>query len=405
MKNIIKAAALSLPLALAILPGGAFAASIGFTPGSGGTVGAGTDGTNLIPATILCGASASATLYATCVNQAIVNASGQLLVLATQSGSWSVSVTSTPLPTGAATAANQEVTAAGTSATSAQAVQGVNGGVPVNVSCSSGCSGSGGGGGAADTPLTLSTTPISVANNPSTGAVVANFMSTASGLTGYSSGGAELTGTPTAGSAISTSGFTGWNSINVECTGGGAAGINWFEIDTSGGGTVLKRQATFTGPTFSGTINAAGATILDIIADQFSSGTLACTAHATQNLANLNTANGPIIGNFSSHFTVSSATTTQVVTGVGGLSIVLTGFSAWTDGNASSAGSIQIVAGTGSNCATGLVNVGAPINFPAGDGVISNGTVGQQFTLPPGDNLCVETNANAVDGNLTIAIH
>jgi hypothetical protein len=40
-------------------------------------------------------------------------------------------VLSSTLPTGAATAANQEVTAAGTSATSAQAVQGVTGGVPI----------------------------------------------------------------------------------------------------------------------------------------------------------------------------------------------------------------------------------------------------------------------------------
>jgi hypothetical protein len=40
-------------------------------------------------------------------------------------------VLSSGLPTGAATAANQEVTAAGTSATGAQAVQGVTGGVPM----------------------------------------------------------------------------------------------------------------------------------------------------------------------------------------------------------------------------------------------------------------------------------
>ena len=46
-----------------------------------------------------------------------------------------VSAASLPLPSGAATAANQEVTAAGTSATSAQAVQGVTGGVamPTNI--------------------------------------------------------------------------------------------------------------------------------------------------------------------------------------------------------------------------------------------------------------------------------
>jgi hypothetical protein len=41
-------------------------------------------------------------------------------------------VLSSTLPAGAATAANQEVTAAGASATSAQAVQGVTGGVPIS---------------------------------------------------------------------------------------------------------------------------------------------------------------------------------------------------------------------------------------------------------------------------------
>jgi len=48
-----------------------------------------------------------------------------------------VSAASLPLPTGAATAANQEVTAAGTTATSAQAVQGVTGGVAMPVSAAS----------------------------------------------------------------------------------------------------------------------------------------------------------------------------------------------------------------------------------------------------------------------------
>src|ERR1700722_15233331 len=68
----------------------AHAGSIAVTPGSGTTVGAGSDGTNQIPASIIWGATATATLYATCVNQAIVNASGQLLTLSTQSGTWTV---------------------------------------------------------------------------------------------------------------------------------------------------------------------------------------------------------------------------------------------------------------------------------------------------------------------------
>jgi hypothetical protein len=49
------------------------------------------------------------------------------------SGTPNIAVTSSALPTGAATAANQEVTVAGTTATSAQGVQGVTGGVPFNV--------------------------------------------------------------------------------------------------------------------------------------------------------------------------------------------------------------------------------------------------------------------------------
>jgi hypothetical protein len=61
---------------------------------------------------------------------------GNTTFAATQSGSWSlVNISGTvSLPIGAATAANQEVTAAGTSATSAQGVQGVTGGVALPVS-------------------------------------------------------------------------------------------------------------------------------------------------------------------------------------------------------------------------------------------------------------------------------
>src|SRR6185503_19976858 len=110
---------------LAVIAGPAEAATLQVTPGTGATLGQGVDGSgNLIGATILCGATATVTLYAVCVSQAIVNASGQILTLSTHTGT-------VPLPTGAATAANQEVTAAGTSATSAQGVQGVTGGVPL----------------------------------------------------------------------------------------------------------------------------------------------------------------------------------------------------------------------------------------------------------------------------------
>lgn len=57
-------------------------------------------------------------------NEAAVNASHQLAIQAPPT---------LPLPAGAATAANQEVTAAGSTASNAQAVQGVTGGVPLPV--------------------------------------------------------------------------------------------------------------------------------------------------------------------------------------------------------------------------------------------------------------------------------
>src|SRR5580658_8174959 len=61
---------------------------------------------------------------------------GNLCTGAVLSGTISSTVTvgASALPTGAATAANQEVTAAGTSAASAQALQGVTGGIPIPVS-------------------------------------------------------------------------------------------------------------------------------------------------------------------------------------------------------------------------------------------------------------------------------
>ena len=151
--------------------------SIAVTPGSGATVGAGSDGTNQIPATILCGASASGTLYATCVNQAIVNASGQLLTLDTQSGTWTVGISGTVTVTGtvnlgtigvAATAANQEVTAAGTTATSAQGVQGVTGGVPLTIAGTVSAAFSGFTPGTTDiTPFAVSSSAVTTVSLPS----------------------------------------------------------------------------------------------------------------------------------------------------------------------------------------------------------------------------------------------
>ena len=138
MKNYLRSLAV-----LAALSGPAGAATLAVTPGSGVVLGMAVDGSaNLLGAGVICGNNTLLALYSVCQSQAIVNTSGQLLTLSTISGSVGVtgtffqatqpiSAAALPLPTGAASAANQEVTAAGTSATSGQGMQGLTGGVPM----------------------------------------------------------------------------------------------------------------------------------------------------------------------------------------------------------------------------------------------------------------------------------
>jgi hypothetical protein len=109
---------------------------LGLPTGAGGGGGGGGGGSNASVGAIGSPAPGSATYNGVLVAGGnIVGASGSawgsapigLNVLGVNAN-----VLSSALPTGAATAANQEVTAAGTSATSAQAVQGVTGGVPMS---------------------------------------------------------------------------------------------------------------------------------------------------------------------------------------------------------------------------------------------------------------------------------
>jgi hypothetical protein len=107
----------------------------GLPTGTGGGGGAGGGGSNASVGATGSAAPSSATYNGILVSGGnMVGASGStwgsaptgLNVLGVNAD-----VLSSALPTGAATAANQEVTSAGTTATSAQAVQGVTGGVPM----------------------------------------------------------------------------------------------------------------------------------------------------------------------------------------------------------------------------------------------------------------------------------
>ena len=105
------------------------------TGAGGGGGGGGGDGSNASVGAVGSPAPGSATYNGVLIAGGnIVGASGSAWGLAPTGLNVlgvNANVLSSALPTGAATAANQEVTAAGTSATSAQAVQGVTGGVPM----------------------------------------------------------------------------------------------------------------------------------------------------------------------------------------------------------------------------------------------------------------------------------
>lgn len=79
MKRFLRALSLAAALAASQAASQAQAGALAVTPGSGATLGMGSDGTNLVPGHVICGA-ASATLYATCLYQVYVNSSGAMLI-------------------------------------------------------------------------------------------------------------------------------------------------------------------------------------------------------------------------------------------------------------------------------------------------------------------------------------
>jgi hypothetical protein len=152
-----------------------------------------------------------------------------------------VTVASLPLPNGAATAANQEVTAAGTSATSAQAVQGVNNGIhfPTNLFDGAGNAiGSGGNG----TGLTVTCT------NCDGGSFSLSFPQTVSGTT--NSGGIPFLSSAT---TLSSSATLAANSLMI----GGGVGVAPSTITTPTG--LLTALETTLGSVGSVVINGGAA--------------------------------------------------------------------------------------------------------------------------------------------------
>lgn len=304
---------------MAALGGSAEAATITVKDGNGTsqTLGQGTDGTNLLGATVICGNPTLATLYSACSNQAIV---------------------------------------------------GANGGLGVNIL------------GASDTNLTPSPTTISAVNNFSTGFQVQNWMN----------GRTTLTGTPTAGSAVGFTGLAGWNSGVLECTAGGAQLTNQFEVDVSGptAGTLFRRVATFTGPTASIPINLAGITFVEVVADQWSAGALACSMRVSVNQSVPDDWAVPIQADLDASGNFSSATT-QIIAAIPGETIVVNSWDEFTPGSSTSDAKWHFAYGTGTNCGTGTTSKSSNRDFSGSAGLVRAGGGGGGFTVPPGNALCV----------------
>jgi hypothetical protein len=262
-----------------------------------------------------------------------------------------------------------------------------------------GCAGFGGGSGGgssapADTNLS-STGTISTANVFGTGLTVAS----------YNNGLPVLTGTPTANSALSFSGFAGWNTGLIECTGGGTTGTNYFEVDRTAAGSVWKRLNDWTGPAQSLTVNLAGAEAINIVADQYASGTLACSMRVSVNYSGPDSGNVPVAATNIADVRMTTATTTQVIAAVPGLPIYVTGWDEVVSDATTGSPAWTFVYGTGTNCGTGTTTIAlAARNASADNGIVRSGAVGQQFTVPPGDALCVAVSTAPTGGALGIDV-
>ncbi len=86
---------------------------------------------------------------------------------------------------------------------------------------------------------------------------------------------------------------------------------------------------------------------------------------------------------------ISSATTTRLVALNGTQSIYVTAVDVVSDGT----GHIQFIAGTGSTCGTGTVNITGNYSLTAQVGFTKGTGVGALWVVPPGLSLCAVTDA------------
>lgn len=133
-----------------------------------------------------------------------------------------VSASALPLPSGAATAANQNVTAAGTSAANAQAVQGVTNGVPMQAGLASGADVTAGA--TTDAPLTAPATSAASSVNAALKGTF-NLLQGGTARLQTATWWIEVNGTSVAASAT-----TAGTSRSSGSVAGGAAPFSYFQV-------------------------------------------------------------------------------------------------------------------------------------------------------------------------------
>src|SRR6185437_3394497 len=279
--------------------------------------------------------------------------------------------------TGAATAANQEVTAAGTTATSAQGVQGVTGGVPVPITGSVSATFSQfAPNGNYSTPLTVGATSSRTALPAGGGSTVAVY-NTGANAAFVQLGNSSVVATAS-DDQVAPGGFLCFAvGSNVDIAAIETAGATTLNISGGSGGCAGS----------GGGGGAAGSSI-----PVTNAGTSATTAGAIQGVTggvpmpvNVGVTSGASIP-----INISTATTTQLVALSAGKSIYVTSWDVISGGT----GNITLEYGTGSNCGTGTQVLTGAYPLTAQNGIAKGDGLGTVLIVPSGNAMCALTSAS-----------
>lgn len=260
-----------------------------------------------------------------------------------------------------------------------------------------GCAGSGGGGGSGGSSAPADTTLASTGTMSTS-----NVFGTGLTVQAWAAGKTVLTGTPTANSALSFTGFTGWNSGTLECT--DTVGTSNYEVDKSYTAGIWQRGDVFAAKAYSQTFNLAALTVINVVADNYTSGTLACGLRVSVSIPGPDPSQSPPSGSQSAFANVTGTGLTQIVAAVPGQAIYVTGWDEFVNDATTGSPVWTWSYGTGSNCASGTTAIRSNRNFAKNNGLVGGGGPGQEFTVPPGNALCYNVTTAPTGGALGLDV-